>query len=259
MAQDRDTKSPLANLPRPRQAGEGLRDQINDQFAYPTAYAFGACAGLFAGVLIAWVIPAANAGAARWWHTAVFVIGVLYTAALTVPRFRQARRLKKGAEAERSVGHMLESLRADGYKVLHDLPLKGASGAFNADHIVIGPAGLFVIETKYASKPEGSCKVELKGEKVLVNGQTPERDPVHQVKAIAAAVRDELKKAGMTPPQIVPVLTYPGWWVNEVQREDLWLLNPMGIRPRIAKRPRRSTQAEIDGAAGVLSTLARVN
>jgi hypothetical protein len=42
------------------------------------------------------------------------------------------------------VGQYLETLRARGYRVLHDLIGDG----FNVDHALIGPDSIFTVETK---------------------------------------------------------------------------------------------------------------
>lgn len=53
-------------------------------------------------------------------------------------------RYDRGAKGEEYVGAILEELRSDGWLVIHDAELEQS----NVDHIVLGPAGLFTIETK---------------------------------------------------------------------------------------------------------------
>jgi hypothetical protein len=50
----------------------------------------------------------------------------------------------RGAEGERQVGMALAELTVDGWMALHDVSL----GRGNVDHILIGPGGIFTIETK---------------------------------------------------------------------------------------------------------------
>lgn len=54
----------------------------------------------------------------------------------------------KGGNAEAAVGTDLESLRADGYVVMHDLEHVVPG---NVDHLISGPTGAFMIETKFRS------------------------------------------------------------------------------------------------------------
>lgn len=50
----------------------------------------------------------------------------------------------RGAAGEEAVGEILESLREQGWCVIHDVSF----GRGNIDHIVVGPGGIFTIETK---------------------------------------------------------------------------------------------------------------
>ncbi len=50
----------------------------------------------------------------------------------------------RGATGEEQVGSLLEQLAGCGWRVIHDVTL----GHGNVDHILIGPAGLFTVETK---------------------------------------------------------------------------------------------------------------
>ncbi|MTV27817.1 NERD domain-containing protein [Nitriliruptoraceae bacterium ZYF776] len=53
----------------------------------------------------------------------------------------------EGAKGERRVARALERLERRGWHVVHDLTV-GTRGA-NIDHVVVGPPGVFVIDTKY--------------------------------------------------------------------------------------------------------------
>ncbi len=55
---------------------------------------------------------------------------------------------RKGFEGEEMTGRALERLSSD-YVVFHDLPLPGSRA--NIDHLVIGPTGVFTVETKHYS------------------------------------------------------------------------------------------------------------
>jgi hypothetical protein len=64
-------------------------------------------------------------------------------------RFRpseQARAWQRGAHGERQTARLLDRLHQDGYQVLHDLAMPDSVA--NVDHLVIGPSGVFVIDSK---------------------------------------------------------------------------------------------------------------
>lgn len=92
---------------------------------------------------------------------------------------------------ELPVGQLLERLRAKGYEVFHDIEGDG----FNVDHVLIGRGGVFVIETKTISKRNDIRRNEVRydGQSVLVNGFTPDRDPIAQVGANARWVHKLLE------------------------------------------------------------------
>jgi hypothetical protein len=64
-------------------------------------------------------------------------------------RFRpseQARSWQRGAHGERHTARLLRRLARDGFVIFHDLAMPGAD--VNVDHLVIGPTGVFVIDSK---------------------------------------------------------------------------------------------------------------
>jgi len=58
----------------------------------------------------------------------------------------QARTWQRGAHGERHTARLLDRLTRDGYVVFHDLAVPGSPA--NVDHLVIGPSGVFVIDSK---------------------------------------------------------------------------------------------------------------
>jgi hypothetical protein len=64
-------------------------------------------------------------------------------------RFRpstQARAWRRGARGERQTARLLDRLGHDGSRVFHDLAMPGSPA--NIDHLVVGPSGVFVIDSK---------------------------------------------------------------------------------------------------------------
>jgi hypothetical protein len=59
----------------------------------------------------------------------------------------QQRRLEAGAEGEFITGGFLRPLEAEGYVARHSIEVPGEQRPI--DHIVVGPTGLFVVESKY--------------------------------------------------------------------------------------------------------------
>lgn len=131
---------------------------------------------------------------------------------------------------------MLEGLRGQGYAVFHDL----VDDDFNLDHVIIGPAGAFTIETKTWSKPaKGSPKISFDGTTLRAAGWEPDRDPVVQAKAQASWLQRLLGEITDKAVPVRPVIVFPGWFVEDSRagRKDLWVLEPKALSAFLANEP----------------------
>jgi len=94
--------------------------------------------------------------------------------------------------------------------------------------------GIYVIETKTHSKPKGrDAKVVFDGKKLSVGGWTPSRDPIKQVQANTAWVRDLLKESTGKSFPVKSVVLFPGWYVGTVgthAHDRVWVLNPKALQ-----------------------------
>ena len=140
----------------------------------------------------------------------------------------QVRQLRLASEGERAVGQYLERLREKGHQVFHDVIGDG----FNVDHVVIGPAGVFTVETKTRSKPaRGNSKISFDGQRILVAGREPDRDPVVQGKAQASWLRGLLDESTGRQFNVRPVIVFPGWFIDQQPgaSKELWVLEPKAL------------------------------
>jgi hypothetical protein len=113
------------------------------------------------------------------------------------PQFVDAWRI--GAEGERKTSSKLRDLEAQGFIVLDDRRAPGYGG--NIDHLVIGPTGVWAVETKSL---KGS--VEVASGRLVVNGGNQDKivDQVYrQATAIQIALREVLAPAAIG---VIPVL-----------------------------------------------------
>jgi len=129
-----------------------------------------------------------------------------------------------GLDAEMYVGQELNLLMREGYWVFHDFPAE----KFNIDHIVVGPNGVFAVETKGRSKP-GKDKV-LKRE-VMYNGSTlsfpgwSESKPIDQAVRQAAWLQAWLTKSIGEPVITKPILAIPGWFITRTKQGGIPVIN----------------------------------
>lgn len=115
--------------------------------------------------------------------------GIAYATYRIWRNLPKLRNLRQAMEGERVVGQFLERLRQDGFQVFHDVVAEG----FNVDHVLIGPPGVFTVETKTWSKPaSGNAQVVLDGETLKIGSFAPDRDPIVQARAQASWLKQLL-------------------------------------------------------------------
>jgi hypothetical protein len=142
------TKSPLQRNPL-RLPGQSLDDRIREVIERQISDRI-----MFAGMIGMLTIF-------EWlrWAFEITVSPVILTMAFIAIAFaiipgivrtrKQIRAMRLGRDGERAVGQALEQLRRYGYRVFHDI----LGPNWNIDHVVIGPGGIFTVETKTLSKP----------------------------------------------------------------------------------------------------------
>ncbi len=155
---------------------------------------------LVAGYLLraALPVPALSATQAGFLFLALAIVLALFIGWSA----RRLRSFLKGAEGEEKVARVLSFLSAN-HTVFNDLQLEEQGADF--DHIVVAPAGIFVIETK-----NWSGDITFENGQVLYNGQTPNRSPLKQVKEAASHLADHLAVARCPDVPIHPVLCFVG-------------------------------------------------
>lgn len=131
------------------------------------------------------------------WGAVAFVLSLIYGGWSLARGLRHVERYFKGALGEEKVSGILEKL-PDGYHVFNDFLACGN----HIDHVVVGPAGVFAVETKC-----WSGTVTAEEDRILLNGQLPERDPLRQARQEAGQVRTELQKKGWLG-VVTPVLVF---------------------------------------------------
>lgn len=116
----------------------------------------------------------------------------------------------KGARGEESVARALSFLPA-AYRVFHGLPSADRRlGGSDYDHVVVGPTGIFLIETK-----SWNGRISVRDGRVLYDGKEPDRAPLEQVKAAAGALRKELREQAHQDLDVHPILCFAQGYVQD--------------------------------------------
>ena len=151
-------------------------------------------------------------------------VGFLIFKMVQLLNLRRSTRL--GYEGEIATGQELNRLMFHGYHVYHDF----VADNFNIDHIVVGPAGVFAVETKARAKPTSNNRKD--DAKVIYDGRFihfptwKETKPLEQAKNQAVWLERWLSSATGEQTQVRPVLTLPGWFVRRTSSEGLPVINP---------------------------------
>ncbi|HEX6317377.1 MAG TPA: nuclease-related domain-containing protein [Burkholderiales bacterium] len=151
------------------------------------------------------------------------------------------RRLRLGHEAELAVGQELSELGGAGYRMFHDFP---AGSGFNIDHIVVGPGGVYLIETKGRSKPGPQATAEAPWEvkydgKVLQFPGWIETKPLAQARRNAEWLEKWLSSAVGQPLPVQPVVALPGWFVRRSNAHSIPVLAVGEIQGYFSSRPKQ--------------------
>jgi hypothetical protein len=248
-------RSPLKDKPL-RNPGQSLDEQIH---VLISDYALGPLVIAVVLVLLAvleWVKYYRSVPPAPILYSVVAMPGIGYALFRFFRVKREWEALRLGRDGEREVGQKLEALRKDGYEVFHDIIGDG----FNIDHVVIGPAGLFTVETKTHRKRTGNPLVIFDGNKVLIDGLEPDRNPVVQAKAQASWLRELLSESTGHKYDVRPVIVYPGWFVDDKHpgKKTIWVINPKGLPSFLDHEPVQLSPEDVHLASYHLSRFVRV-
>jgi len=170
----------------------------------------------------------------------VFGLGAGVCTVMAWRKIIALRPLRLGLLGEQSVAEQLQSLLADGYRVFHDVP---SDGKWNIDHVVVGPAGVFAIETKSRTKRPGK-----KGERdheAVFDGKAIhfpwgyDTDALEQARRNARWLAGTLSKATGERVTAQPIVALPGWLVTLKANSDVKVLSGKQVPGFVAKEPAR--------------------
>lgn len=161
------------------------------------------------------------------------LLAVALAAVLRGSRVRLASFIK-GARGEERVARLLATL-SDSYDVFHGVAT--GEGAGDLDHVVVGPCGVYVIETK-----NWTGRIEVADGRILVGGREPDRPPLDQVARAANALRVWVRESGGEDVPVHPVVCFVA---------DDHLAAPVGVGGVLvcgARHLRALIQERTDGA-----------
>ncbi|MDO9074779.1 MAG: nuclease-related domain-containing protein [Rubrivivax sp.] len=250
------TRSPIKDKPL-RLPGRGLQEERQQLWDDKLEPALLLALVFFLMALLEWWRAWREMPPSPWIFTVV-AIAFAGFAAYRFHKYRpRMRTLRQGMDGELAVGQYLERMREQGYQVFHDV----VADNFNIDHVLIGPAGVFTIETKTWSKPvKGDARVVYDGEQVLVNGREPERDVRVQALSQGRWLSRLLEESTGRRLAVQPVVVFPGWFVEAAPgtQRDVWFMEPKGLPAFLARQRSQPAPEDMKLAAFHLSRYVRV-
>ncbi len=176
----------------------------------------------------------------------LFVATLLATAIFWRKGLRRVESFFKGARGEEKVAGRFATLPG-GYHVFHDF----AAGGHHVDHVVVGPSGVFSVETK-----SWRGAVTLEDGEILVNGALPDRPPLVQARREAAAVKSALKRAGWEAGDVVPVVCFASDTFADSQKKvgAVMVLNANVAVAWMLDQPKVLSASDVDRVAQLMET-----
>ncbi len=228
-----------------RAPGESLRrnvQQMDEEFVFHLLRA--ASIPLVAAGVALWglsrVVPHASLTFGLSICAGVLLVCAIATGCWLWSKVAERRNYLLGYLGERTVGEALLPLVALKYHAFHDVPAEASGRKFNLDHVVVGPTGVFLIETK--TRRKGRARPGFKDHEVGYDGQkliwpwAEDRHGLEQAEAEARWLADWLNKLTGFGISVRPILALPGWYVKATAVGTVTVVNAKGLTSAIKGR-----------------------
>lgn len=223
-----------------RPAGYSLQcklEELNDSF---NIWLIAACG--FSALVV--IFPQTRPGDVTALIIALIVFGAIAVVCtiMALRKLYKIRNCRRGLAGEQAVADQLQPLFASGYQIFHDIPCANGKRQWNIDHVVVGPAGVFAIETKYRTKKPGrngeqDHKATFDGNRIEFASGDYDAHAAGQARDNARWLEKELSKATSERVTVQPIVALPGWWVTRKANSDVKVLSGKEVAGFIAKEP----------------------
>jgi hypothetical protein len=184
-------------------------------FALPClAFAAHAAYSYFAQVPESWLRILISVG------TTLLFMGYYFWRLVRLLSERRICRLR--LEGEVTVGQELNLLMTDGYRVFHDFP----ADSFKIDHIVIGPTGVMVVETKTRGHNRQADAVVAYDGRMLHFPKVSDYETIDQANLKAEWISEWLSSTIGEDVCARAMVAVPGWSVKRTSADGIPVVNP---------------------------------
>lgn len=146
--------------------------------------------------------------------------------------------VKGGARGEEEVTALLSKKLPDSYLILNDLDVAAGTRKAQNDHIVLGPNGIFVIETKaYSGRIVGDAKDDKVDQLSEWKGRKSTKritNPVSQNERHCSVLAEKMKSVGFATDDIVSIVVFTNKWARiEITGAEIPVVKPPFLIPTI--------------------------
>lgn len=185
----------------------------------------------------------------------------LFAGIWVVNDVKEAENIRLGLRGEQAVAAALHEVADCGFRAFHDFP---GGGNWNIDHIVVGPAGVFVIETKARSRVRPR-RQDHPEHIVRVCGRLLQFPSEKNVKAIPQAERNAdwlagyLTKMTGEKVEVEAIVVLPGWFVESKEPSSgaALVMNAKYLMTYLRSRNPKLADAQVRRIIGLLDEKCR--
>lgn len=170
-----------------------------------------------------------------------------------LPILIQIKQITAGERGERVVGSVLDELRSDGYVAIHSIHRDEC----DVDHVLVGPAGVFVIETK--SRRGAGLITFRNGQGMFVAERPYCRKAIEQAKGGARWVSRIVREHCALSEPGFPIVVFVGNWqvADQWESTDVRVFTPESLRSYLRDQQPVLTRLEIELIASHLERSAK--
>jgi hypothetical protein len=160
-------------------------------------------------------------------------------ARLVIEKREEAERWMLASRTERQVAGSLAPLTAAGYTFLHDRGWPGSRGSAQIDHVVIGPGGLFIVDTKAWAEPVIAAGRIFRGQADVTEELSGLADVGYGTEAVMAEI-------GLAPGEVHVVIVLAGRQLAPTEVGSLVVVGEKQAAKYINSHGRRLTDSQVN-------------
>jgi len=181
--------------------------------------------------------------------TLLFLVFLIPCLVFTIGAFQQflkARNVRLGLRGEQAVAGVLHELGDAGYRAFHDLQ---PDGSWNIDHVLAGPRGVFLIETK--ARRRYPSRKKQPNHHVIYDGATLQYPSGKDLEAVPQVTRNThwlenyLSERNGSPIKVQSIIVIPGWFIDCKGNYPVKVMNTTYLRNHLRSQDQKLSEEQV--------------